>query len=152
MASKLAASLCVVSLRHFIHCQLTYLNVSAGSLDAKLRQLKRLPLDEVHAVAVQLMSALKHMHARAFIHRDIKPANILCFEGGRVALCDLGFAGRVPSPEDAEYEIMGTYACMAPELLDVQPYGYPVSPSPHAFFSSLSLELPDLFLRQSTCS
>lgn len=79
-------------------------------------------MDDVHSVAVQLMQALQHMHCQGVMHRDVKPANILYFEGNRIQLADLGFAGPVPSPEDASNQIMGTPGYMSAELLLGLPY------------------------------
>ena len=125
-----------VSLRCFVDCQLTHSNTFAGSLDAKLRKHKNLPLHEVHAIAKQLMDALMHMHCRGLLHRDVKPLNILWFKDGRVKLCDLGFAGCAPSAQDAKDQAMGTPSYMAPELWLQKPYNCTVTLILSLMFSS----------------
>ena len=54
----------------------------------------RLTYAQVRRIAGDLMSALHYMHARRVLHRDLKPANVLLDdkEGGRVKVCDFGFA------------------------------------------------------------
>ena len=51
-----------------------------------------LGLLQVRSVAQQLVSALRYLHAHRIMHRDMKPQNVLVGKGGRVMLCDFGFA------------------------------------------------------------
>ena len=74
--------------------------VSGGDLNRVLAGSKgggggrQLTYAQVRRVAGDLMSALHYMHARRVLHRDLKPANVLLDdkEGGRVKVCDFGFA------------------------------------------------------------
>jgi eukaryotic-like serine/threonine-protein kinase len=74
---------------------------------------------ELRAIALQVLDALAHAHAREVVHRDVKPANIMiAHRGGRAKLVDFGIA---IGPEDEEAAadepamLAGTPAYMAPE-------------------------------------
>jgi serine/threonine-protein kinase len=47
-----------------------------GDLDRYLSGAPRLPLAEVRKLAIDVLGALEHAHARNVLHRDLKPANI----------------------------------------------------------------------------
>jgi hypothetical protein len=51
-----------------------------------------LPRAQALRLALDLASALAHMHARGLLHRDIKPANIALTEQGSARLLDFGLA------------------------------------------------------------
>ena len=64
-------------------------------------------------------SAVEFMHARHVIHRDIKPENILVGEGGKLCVCDFGWAVHAPPPSaHRRYTMCGTPEYLAPEMLD----------------------------------
>jgi eukaryotic-like serine/threonine-protein kinase len=72
---------------------------------------------DVEALALQLLSALDHIHGAGIVHRDVKPANVLIGRDGRALLTDFGVA----QPEDATRltqtgQVIGTLAYMAPEV------------------------------------
>ncbi len=52
----------------------------------------RLPEADARRIALNLLEALHHAHARGFVHRDIKPENILFDNEGRPQLADFGIA------------------------------------------------------------
>jgi serine/threonine-protein kinase len=62
------------------------------SLQATIRDQKRLPLLEVDRVMQGVLAGLHHSHSRNVVHRDIKPANIVFAEGGEVKITDFGVA------------------------------------------------------------
>ena len=64
----------------------------AGSLQARIARLGRLPLGEVLRVGVKMAGALQSAHNVDIVHRDVKPANILLTEFGQPALGDFGIA------------------------------------------------------------
>ncbi len=85
---------------------------------------------EVRAIAKQLVRALHYLHHNRVIHRDLKPQNLLIAAGGRVKLCDFGFARALSSQTMLLTSIKGTPLYMAPELVQEQPYTYAVHPPP----------------------
>ena len=63
-------------------------------------------------------SAVAYMHERHVAHRDIKPENILVSDGGRLCLCDFGWAVHVPPPlHTRRFTMCGTPEYLAPEML-----------------------------------
>ncbi|HYX01858.1 MAG TPA: serine/threonine-protein kinase, partial [Reyranella sp.] len=53
---------------------------------------KRLPPDDVHRLAIGLLSGLGAVHAQGFLHRDIKPSNIIIRRDTVPVLIDFGAA------------------------------------------------------------
>jgi serine/threonine-protein kinase len=76
---------------------------------------RRLPLDDVGAVMVQLLDALECAHAQGVWHRDIKPANLLITAEGRLKVTDFGIA-RIESAALTQHTtVLGSPGYMAPE-------------------------------------
>jgi PAS domain S-box-containing protein len=78
------------------------------------------PLELTHFLhlAINLATAVGHVHRRGLIHKDIKPANVLVDDSGNVRLTGFGIASRLPNErqQPAPPEIIaGTFAYMAPE-------------------------------------
>jgi serine/threonine protein kinase len=72
-------------------------------------------LREVLSLHLQVLDALRGLHARGLVHKDLRAANVLQRkgEGGEEArLIDFSFASTVDKPE----VFSGTCGCMAPEL------------------------------------
>src|SRR5258705_393595 len=57
-----------------------------GSLEARIRQLGLLPLEEVLRLGVKMAGALETAHRLGIVHRDVKPGNILLTDYGEPAL------------------------------------------------------------------
>ncbi len=95
--------------------------VEGGTLDDLLRQMPRLPLDQVLNIALDLADALTRAHRLNIVHCDIKPANVLLAEDGMPRLSDFGIARMAGSNITKSGEIMGTLAYLAPEVLEGEP-------------------------------
>ena len=89
-----------------------------------------LAMDDVLAIARQIISALDAAHERGIVHRDLKPANIKLRDDGTVKVLDFGLAkeidGDAPASDSSMSPtlsiagtrvgvILGTAAYMAPE-------------------------------------
>src|SRR5580704_2075246 len=89
-------------------------------LDHVLEQHGEQPLDLAHllCIAINLATALGHVHERGLIHKDVRPENVLIDDAGNVWLTGFGIASQVPrerqAPVPAEV-IAGTLAYMSPE-------------------------------------
>ena len=88
-----------------------------GSLEARIRRLGRLPVEEVLHVGVKIAGALAAAHRRDILHRDVKPANILLTDYGEPALADFGIAHIVGGFKTATGTFTGSPAFTAPEVL-----------------------------------
>ena len=63
-----------------------------GRTLAELVSLRRLPMREVLAYAIQIADALATAHAAGIVHRDLKPANLMLTETGSIKVLDFGLA------------------------------------------------------------
>ena len=78
--------------------------------------------EEMLAVVRQVCAALAHAHAHGIIHRDLKPENIVIAADGSAKLMDFGLARTGDAPHiTAEGTLVGTFAYLAPELVQGQP-------------------------------
>jgi len=91
------------------------------TLEDRLERDRRLPVQEVLSLGIELAEALQEVHDAGIIHRDLKPSNVgLCRAGAvRVKLLDFGLAA---ATDDAMFEritrsqeVVGSLPYMAPE-------------------------------------
>jgi serine/threonine protein kinase len=62
-------------------------------------------------IALDILSALAHLHSRNLVHRDVTPTNVIVTPEQRAKLIDFGVAGRPRATT-----VVGTPPFMAPEL------------------------------------
>jgi PAS domain S-box-containing protein len=89
-------------------------------LDRVLERDRELPLDlaRLLSLAINLATALGHVHQRGLIHKDVKPEHVLVDDAGHVWLTGFGIASRLPRERQAPAPpeiIAGTLAYMSPE-------------------------------------
>ncbi|XP_037094874.1 serine/threonine-protein kinase NIM1-like [Pollicipes pollicipes] len=72
------------------HLVLEY--AAGGNLHQLITAEGRLGDRRARALAVQLVSALQHMHDQNLVHRDVKADNVFLTRRGRAKLGDLGFS------------------------------------------------------------
>lgn len=98
------------------------------SLAARLDRVRRLSLDDVVTLTLQLARVLGRAHGMGLIHRDIRPDNLfLCDMGDGslfVKVLEFGFpktADFAAEPRTVRGVLLGTPAYMSPEQLRGQP-------------------------------
>lgn len=83
-----------------------------------LRRRKRLTEVEVQCYSLQMISALKYLHAKKVIHRDLKIGNLFISEKMELKLGDFGLASKLEYDGQMRKTICGTPNYIAPEILD----------------------------------
>ncbi len=86
--------------------------VEGATLAERIEQ-GALPLDEVLAIARQILEALEAAHERGIVHRDLKPANIKLTLEGRVKVLDFGLAKALDPQGSTELLNSPTITAMA---------------------------------------
>ena len=84
-------------------------------------QGRRLPLDDVNSLMLQLLDALACAHEQGVWHRDIKPANLLVTPDGRLKVTDFGIARIEASDLTQPSTVLGSPGYMAPERYTGEP-------------------------------
>ncbi|MCO6458949.1 MAG: serine/threonine protein kinase [Pirellulaceae bacterium] len=92
--------------------------VDSGSLKQVLKAGGPLRWREAASCAIQLCSALQHLHNHGIIHRDLKPGNLFFTRTGALKLGDFGIARDTKDTDlTADRLTVGTYAYMSPEQI-----------------------------------
>jgi serine/threonine-protein kinase len=93
--------------------------VEGTTLDQLLSR-RTLPWDAATRICAQVAAALAAAHARGVVHRDVKPGNVMVTPDG-VKLVDFGISAAAGAVDEADGEVLGTPAYLAPERLDGGP-------------------------------
>lgn len=88
------------------------------SMNELLRRRKRLHEIEVQCYTIQIINALKYMHAHRIIHRDLKLGNLFLNDKMEVKVGDLGLATKLDFDGEKKRTICGTPNYIAPEVLE----------------------------------
>lgn len=88
------------------------------SLNELLRRRKRLHELEVQCYTMQIINALKYLHAHRIIHRDLKLGNLFINDKMEVKLGDFGLAAKLDFDGEKKRTICGTPNYIAPEVLE----------------------------------
>jgi serine/threonine protein kinase len=99
--------------------------VQGGELYYHLCVSKRLNIETVRSIMIQMISALECVHSQGFVHRDVKPENILMTPDGRIKICDFGCCKKLKRRERT-YSITGSLDYLAPEMLSKVGYDFSV--------------------------
>jgi polo-like kinase 1 len=83
-----------------------------------LRRRKRLHEIEVQCYTMQIINALKYLHAHRIIHRDLKLGNLFINDRMEVKLGDFGLAAKLDFDGEKKRTICGTPNYIAPEVLE----------------------------------
>ena len=83
------------------------------TLAGEIARLGRLPARDCLQLALDLTSALEHLHKHQLLHRDLKPANII-FVNGQPKLADIGLVTTMTA-DARDATRIGTSGFLAPE-------------------------------------
>ncbi|HLP40403.1 MAG TPA: serine/threonine-protein kinase, partial [Fibrobacteria bacterium] len=93
--------------------------VEGWNLQELVERFHPLPASAVLAIALQVLEALLHAHARGVLHQDLSPANVLISRAGSAKLADFGMAGKGASAPGGN--VVGTPAVLSPEHVAGEP-------------------------------
>jgi len=94
-----------------------------GETLGQVMEKKRLSVEEMVSLGIQVAETLDYAHQKGIVHRDVKPGNIILQSNGKIKITDFGIAHlEDPSmPHQTQTgEILGTPAYMSPEQFSSQ--------------------------------
>ncbi|MCS6955274.1 MAG: serine/threonine protein kinase, partial [Candidatus Calescibacterium sp.] len=94
--------------------------IEGKSLTKILEQRKKLPLNEVLNIWIQILESLDYAHQKGIIHRDLKPDNILVKENNIVKITDFGISKKIDKTLNLTQDFVGTPWYMSPEQIKNQ--------------------------------
>ncbi|XP_066246705.1 serine/threonine-protein kinase S6KL [Euwallacea similis] len=99
--------------------------IEGGELWELLDHIGALPVEVVQLYVAQIALAIDFLHNAGVIYRDLKPENILLDADANVRVIDFGLSKWLPLGRTTR-TVCGTPKYMAPEILQMQPYGHSV--------------------------
>jgi serine/threonine-protein kinase len=96
-------------------------HVAGCSLKSLIREAA--PVGSAQAIdfTVQLLLAVRYIHARGIVHRDLKPENVILGMAGELKLIDFGIARFRVSESTETGAIIGTAQYLSPEQVEGDP-------------------------------
>jgi len=108
--------------------------VPGGNLLGVLGRVRRLPEADGKKLMRRVLGALSHLHGHGVVHRDIRAENVVfgaegVLSSAMVALTSLTVFVDDGHPAGVDHcltDAVGTPHCVAPEIVEREPYGLPV--------------------------
>jgi polo-like kinase 1 len=114
----------IVGFEHFFedseNVYITLELCSNQTLNELIRRRKRLHELEAKCYVVQIISALKYLHAHRIIHRDLKLGNLFLSAKMELKIGDFGLATKLEFDGERKRTICGTPNYIAPEILEAK--------------------------------
>lgn len=114
----------IVGFEHFFedseNVYITLELCSNQTLNELIRRRKRLHELETKCYIVQIISALKYLHAHRIIHRDLKLGNLFLSAKMELKIGDFGLATKLEFDGERKRTICGTPNYIAPEILEAK--------------------------------
>lgn len=114
----------IVGFEHFFedseNVYITLELCSNQTLNELIRRRKRLHEIEAKCYIVQIISALKYLHAHRIIHRDLKLGNLFLSGKMELKIGDFGLATKLEFDGERKRTICGTPNYIAPEILEAK--------------------------------
>lgn len=82
--------------------------VEGMTLRDHVRQYGTLSVGEARAILIEILKALRVIHAHSYLHRDIKPANIMRRPDGSILLLDFGSARQNLGDQERSFTVLVT--------------------------------------------
>lgn len=89
-----------------------------NSLNNYIKRKRKINESMTKSFTLQIVNALKYLHANKVIHRDLKLGNLFISEEGEIKLGDFGLAAKLEFDNDKRYTVCGTPNYIAPEILE----------------------------------
>ena len=76
----------------------------------------------IYNIVLELCLGIKEIHKKNLLHRDLKPENIFISKDNKIKIGDFGISKELDVQNKYAYTTIGTYAYMAPEIINGEKY------------------------------